>query len=224
MTELTENTMFEPKEERDPESRSTLWMLVSGLGIVMTAGAIAGYLGQHQEQGGGPLGTAGIVVMAVFGAIIVALGYALWRNGVKLRSSSQNLPRREKLNQRVMAGSVLLGGVIGIALLAAPTGNDNDLSIFSSAPIEPWVAVLLAAIVGIAVPLMSWFWHNRVIDEQEADAYRSGALIAIYIYWFVAPVWWLLWRGGLVPAPDGVALYLITMFAAMGIWFWKKYR
>jgi hypothetical protein len=74
------------------------------------------------------------------------------------------------------------------------------------------------------MPLMSWYWHARVIDELEADAYRSGAMLAMYAFWIVAPVWWLLWRGGMLPAPDGVALYLMTTFVALIIWFWKKYR
>jgi hypothetical protein len=108
--------------------------------------------------------------------------------------------------------------------MMSATASGEAPSIFASVPIEPWVAVLLAAIVGIGMPILSWYWHARVIDEQEADAYRSGALIAIYAFWIVAPVWWLLWRGGMLPAPDGVALYLMTTFVALIIWFWKKYR
>jgi hypothetical protein len=38
-----------------------------------------------------------------------------------------------------------------------------------------------------------------------------------------APVWWLLWRGGLAPAPDGTIIYF-GIVATMGvIWIRKKY-
>lgn len=224
MTDLMESIMVEPVNDQGSNGRRIIWIMVSGLGIVMTGGAIAGYLAEHQAQGGGPLATAGIVAMAVFAAIIASLGYVLWRNGIKVRNNSERLRQREKLNQRVMVGSGLLGAIIAIALLASSMLAGNEPSLFASTPIEPWLAILLAITVGIGVPVVSWYWHNRVIDEQEADAYRSGALIAVYVYWIAAPVWWLLWRGGLVPAPDGVALYLITMFVATAIWFSKKYR
>jgi hypothetical protein len=224
MTDLTESIMVEPAEEAGSNARRIMWMTVSGLGIVMTAGAVAGYLAEHQAQGGGPLGATGIIVMAVFAAIICGLAYAILRNSVKIRSSNEPLLRREKMNQRVVVGSGLLGGLIAVVLMMSATASGEAPSIFASVPIEPWVAVLLAAIVGIGMPILSWYWHARVIDEQEADAYRSGALIAIYAFWIVAPVWWLLWRGGMLPAPDGVALYLMTTFVALIIWFWKKYR
>jgi hypothetical protein len=224
MTDLTESIMVEPLEEDRSGGRSILWMMLSGLGIVMTAGAIAGYLAEHQAQGGGPLGTAGIVAMGAFAAIIAGLSYVIWRTGSKMKGRNGSLPRREKMNQRVMVFSCLLGGAIAIALMASSTAEYGAPTVFSEAPIKPWVAILLALVVGVGMPVLSVYWHNRVIDEQEAYAYRSGALIAIYAFWIGAPVWWLLWRGGLVPAPDGIAIYLITTFTALIVWFWKKYR
>lgn len=224
MTNLTEPRMVEPMDDDASGGRSIMWMMLSSLGIVMTAGAIAGYLAEHQSQGGGPLGTTGIIVLGVFAAIIAGLSYAIWRNGSKMKDRNGRLPRREKLNQRIMVFYALLGGAIAIALMASSTAEYGDPTVFSEAPIKPWVAILLALVVGVGMPILSVYWHNRVIDEQEADAYRSGALIAIYAFWIGAPVWWLLWRGGLVPAPDGITIYFITTFTALIVWFWKKYR
>jgi hypothetical protein len=224
MTDLVDIKMVEPMEEDGSSSRSIMWMMLSGLGIVMTAGAIAGYLAEHQAQGGGPLGATGIIVLGVFAAIIAGLSYAIWRNGSKMKNRQGRLPRREKMHQRVTVFSALLGGGIAIALMASSTAEYGDPTVFSEAPIKPWVAIVLALVIGVGMPILSIYWHNRVIDEQEADAYRSGALIAIYAFWIGAPVWWLLWRGGMVPAPDGIAIYLITTFTALIVWFWKKYR
>lgn len=224
MTDLVEINMVEPMEDDASGGRSIMWMMLSGLGIVMTAGAIAGYLAEHQSQGGGPLGTTGIIVLGVFAAIIAGLSYTIWRNGSKMKDRHGRLPRREKLNQRIMVFCALLGGAIAIVLMASSTAEYGDPTVFSEAPIKPWVAVVLALVIGVGMPILSVYWHNRVIDEQEADAYRSGALIAIYAFWIGAPVWWLLWRGGLVPAPDGFAIYMSTTLIALIIWFWKKYR
>ena len=160
----------------------------------------------------------------VFAAIIAGLSYVIWRNGSKMKNRHGRLPRREKMNQRVMVFSALLGGGIALALMASSTAEYGDPTVFSETSIKPWVAIALSLVIGVGMPILSIYWHNRVIDEQEADAYRSGALIAIYAFWIGAPVWWLLWRGGLVPAPDGIAIYLITTFTALFVWFWKKYR
>lgn len=224
MTNVTELIMVDPIEEEDTGGRGVLWMMVAGIGIVMTAGAIAGYLAEHQAQGGGPLGTSGIITMAVFAAIIAGLSFFIWRSGKAIHGSTAKLLRREKLNQRITVACALLGGAIAIALMVASPTADGAPDVLSDGAIAPWMAVLLSIIIGIGLPILSYYWHKRVIDEQEEAAYRAGALIAIYAFWYIAPVWWLLWRGGMLPAPNGVALYLMTTFVALVGWFWKKYR
>ncbi len=224
MMSLKESIMVDPVEEEYPGGRSVFWMMLAGIGIVMTSGAIAGYLAEHQAQGGGPLGTSGIVVMAIFVAIIAGLSFFIWRSGIALRGSKARMLRREKLNQRITVACALLGGAIAIVLMVASPSIDGSPNVLSDGAIAPWLAVLLSIIIGVGLPIVSYYWHKRVIDEQEEAAYRAGALFAIYAFWFIAPVWWLLWRGGILPAPNGVALYLMTTFVALIVWFWKKYR
>ena len=56
----------------------------------------------------------------------------------------------------------------------------------------------MAAVILLPLPgCISLYWHLHVADEQEAAAYSRGALLGIYVFWIGAPVWWLLWRGGL---------------------------
>ena len=129
------------------------------------------------------------------------------------------------MNNRIIWGYGIFGGIIGLTL--ALTGNmeaANEPSPFASGPMSPMLAVILAVAIGVVLPAITFYWHKHVVDEQEDAAYRAGALIAIYAFWFVAPVWWFLWRGGILPQPDGVALYFMTAFIALIVWFWKKYR
>jgi hypothetical protein len=229
MTDLTESIMVEPVDEQGSNGRRIIWMMLSGLGIVMTGGAIAGYLAQHQEQGGGPLGTVGLIVMAVFGAIIIGLAYAIWRNVRGLNRDADDLTRRERLNRNIMIGCTLLGAVMGGALAA--TGNlditgpaSGPLAIFGDKPMPLAAALSIVLIWAVAMPVVAWFWHTRAIDEQEAAAYRDGGYYAAYAYLILAPVWWLLWRGGLLPEPNGVAIFCAFTFIWCAVWFWKKYR
>jgi hypothetical protein len=34
----------------------------------------------------------------------------------------------------------------------------------------------------------------------------------------------MLWRGGFVPEPDGVAIFMLFALIWTAVWFWKKYR
>lgn len=224
MTNLVEASMTDGDEMGGNNARRVLWIIVAGFGIIMTAGAIAGFLAEVNAHNEGPLSTAGIVALAVFVGIIGGLAYTIWRNVKSIRISSEPIGRREKLNNWVYVVSGLLGGFIAIILLLSGDISAQSPNIFESSPISPTVAIILALTIGVLLPILTWYWHAKVVDEQEEAAYRTGALLAIYGFWFVAPVWWLLWRGSILPAPNGVALYLMTTFIALIVWFWKKYR
>lgn len=216
--------MMDRDENDNSNSRSTIWMMLAGLGIVMTGGAIVGYFTEMKSGGEDPLSTPGIIALAIFITIIGGLAYSIWRNASKIKASGEPLSRREKLNNWILIGSGLLGGIMAMILSLSGTVSAENPDVFSNAPISPTVALVLSFIVAVLLPLVSWYWHKKVVDEQEEAAYRTGTLFAMYAFWIVAPVWWLLWRGGMLPAPDGVALYLMTTFVALIIWFWKKYR
>ncbi len=228
MTNLTEAGMAKLEDESS-NGRRILWMTLAGLGIVMTAGAIAGYLGQHQAQGGGSLNLAGAVVIVAFAGIIIGLGYAIWRNARTLNLRGDDLTRREKLNRNIMLACMLLGAATG-AVLAA-TGNVNidgtegdPFSTLVDGPIPMAIALLLVFVWAVVMPVVAWFWHTRAIDELEASAYRDGGYYAAYAYLILTPAWWLLWRGGLLPEPSGIVIFFTFAFIWSAVWFWKKYR
>ncbi len=205
--------------------RRRLWMMFSGIGIIMTSGAISGYLSQHNAEGDGALNMLDFSILGIFAAFILLLAFAIWRLFQQTKQSGERVPRRERLNNRFIWGCGIFGGIIGLTL--ALTGNmeaASEPSLFASGPMSPMLAVILAVAIGVVLPAITLYWHKHVVDEQEDAAYRAGALIAIYSFWFVAPVWWFLWRGGILPQPDGVALYFMTAFIALIVWFWKKYR
>lgn len=229
MTNLVEAPMTRLENE-GTSSRSIVWIVLAGLGVVMTAGAIAGFVGGHQSDGGGTISGAAIAVLAGFGAIMVGLSYAIWRNVKKLKSTGEPMTKREKLNRNILVSLGLLGGIMGVVLSMSSTGDmpgngPGSLSaIFSSGPIPLSVVIAFVFIwVGI-MPVVAWYWHTRAIDEQEASAYRDGGYYAAYAFLILAPLWWVLWRGGFLPEPDGVAIYLIFSLIWSAIWFWKKYR
>lgn len=224
MTNLTEVKMMQDEDNAPSNGRRMLWIIIASLGVVMTSGAIAGFVSEMKAQGDGAMDGTSLIVLGVFVAIIGALAFVIWSLTQKMRTSGEKIPRREKLNNKILIGCGLFGGIIGLTLAVSENFGADEAILFGNGPLPPVVAIVLAAAIGIFMPVVSYYWHKNVVDELEEAAYRAGALFAMYAFWFVAPVWWLLSRGGFLPAPNGVALYLMTTFVALIVWSWKKYR
>ncbi len=228
MTNLKETNMIDRDEIAGSNGRRFMWVIVSGLGIVITAGAVAGYLAAHEAHGGGAIGTSGILTLCAFATIIIGLSFAIWRNVRKMQASNEGLTRREKLNRNMIFGFVLVGGAIGLlpAFYETIVGNSDTGPplLLADSPMPPVIALMLIFFWTVIMPIIAWFWHKRAIDEQEASAYRDGGYYAAYALLIGAPTWWILWRGGFVPEPDGVAIFMLFALIWTAVWFWKKYR
>jgi hypothetical protein len=135
------------------------------------------------------------------------------------------LSKKERLNRNLLIGCMVLGGIMGMTmgLVESQSGSD-DMALFSSAPLPINIALILAFVWAVILPSIAWYWHRYAIDEQERHAYREGAYYAFYAYIIGAPLWWVLWRGGLVPEPNGIIIYYVTLSICGVVWLWKKYR
>lgn len=224
MTERKAMTEFETESDGIAARRFWRWLRVFGLGTAMIflAGVGAGFLIGHLEhQGGFSLRPA-----LILGLILILVVGCLWLMVRELRAPTgeEPLTPKERLNRNILLGCVILGGVIGIVMsLAAEGGVTSAGGVFSNDPLPTWLAVVLVVTLGVGTPVISYFWR-RTVDEQEADAYKTGALYSFYVYGIGAPLWWLSWRGGFAPEPSGIVIYFATIFTALIVWTWKKYR
>jgi len=115
--------------------------------------------------------------------------------------------------------------VIIVSGISITSGKIIDpFSALLTSPIPLTIVIPLVVFWGVIMPVIAWFWHTRAIDEQEANAYKDGGYYAAYAFLMLTPLWWLLWRGGLLPEPNGVAIYLTFSLVWTIVWFWKKYR
>lgn len=224
MTSSMEAMMDEPENEAS-NGRRILWVMLAGLGMVTTGGFIAGFLSQHRDSGGGAFSTIAMAILAVAVAVIIALAYAIWRNLKAMKSDGDDLTARERLNRNLLVACTVLGGVMGAGLVFAESDDGaGGMAMLGNSPLPAGVALAFAFVWAVVVPGIAYYWHRHAVDEQERHAYREGAYYAFYAYGVGAPLWWMLWRGGLVPAPDGVVIYYITIGICGVVWLWKKYR
>ena len=210
-------------DESDRGRPSTLWRLarigaLSGVLCFLTL-ALAHYVSSELNDANG-LDLTNPLAIAFF---VLALGCAwLLVRQIRMPAGEAPLTRQERLNRNFHIASAVAAIVLAIAMLPGFT-DDSGGGLLSNDPLPPTDVILPILVFGVLGPAISFYWH-RIIDEQEADAYKSGALVAFYVFASGAPVWWLAWRGGFVPRPDGIIIWLVTISIASGIWLWKKYR
>jgi hypothetical protein len=114
---------------------------------------------------------------------------------------------------QAMKGQVVAGDLVSGQASGSPW----------SGPIPAWVALALAAPLVTILPWLSWLW-KRSIDEHERISAFVAAEVAAFAYVIVLPVWWLLWRGGLLGAPDQIAIYVGFIMIYTAIWFYRKHN
>lgn len=160
-----------------------------------------------------------------------------------MTKDKEPLTPREARNRNIIISCMLLGGAIAVALVAAThvttrvvtttivrngvttTHVERNIGALGAfyGPVPPTFAIALAVIWGLALPVISLFWY-RAIDEHERAAYRDGAEVAAFAYMIGAPIWWILWRGGLVAPPDNGFIFIAFNLIYAGVWLWRKYK
>lgn len=221
--------MFEADNTEDTKGAATglqsiVTLILAPIGILFCAGAIMGLWAAHLEHGGAIITLKMVGITAAIIAVIAGLAFLFFRALKHKALQPADLTPKERLNRNIMIVCGLVGGSIGVAMaMLGPDITDAPLSELANGPIPSIAAIFLAAVWGIILPVIAYYWHKRAIDEQEAAAYRDGGYYAAYAFIVAAPTWWFLARGGLVPEPNGVAIFCIFNLIWLSVWFYKKY-
>ncbi len=216
-------------EGADLDSRSQLKYIILlniyGFFTLMTAAGTIGLITGHFSRDDISITWKfSLILLAALSATII-FGYATIRTYKNRDKSGGGLTPKERLNRNILLWCMAIGAVIGATLVLVNNDLENDpLAVFSNSPVSPILAIILAIFMLIIMPIVTYYWHTRASDEQEMHAIRAASYYAITVYMLGAPAWWILWRGGLVPEPNGIAIYYITL-STMGVfWLWKKYQ
>jgi hypothetical protein len=119
-----------------------------------------------------------------------------------------------------VSGLVAVPGAL--ALHFGTLSPENRYELFSNSPISPGIAVFAITSWLLALAL-SWWWYYSA-DEHERKAYDFGSLFGHGLFITATPAWWVAARAGLLPRPDAMVLWCVTMTVITIGWFWYRYR
>ena len=191
---------------------------VAGTLLLFSLGLIAGVVASSIEREAmKPLGAAFLV-----GALVVVVA-STWLLKRSIPAIFTQVSPRVGRARKMLVWSMVIGALLGMFLvLGSLAVGTEPPEVFSNAPIPQWLAIVAIAIILVVVPPITWAWH-RSIDEHESEAYRDGTLAGIYVFSAVAPGWWLAWRGGMLPEPDVMIVFLIVYVVWGLVWVVRRY-
>lgn len=223
MMRAGQTAVLEPEDVGAARSRRTLKLVALGGGTLVLFAFGSGFVMARLEKGDAAWGPLPLAIMAGTVVAFLLCGWLLART-LQTPSGEEPLTAREKMNRNILIGSAVLGVLLSVVLAIAGERSEGRIDLLSAAPLPTELAVVLLLLTGVLLPTVTFYWHRRVIDEVERDAVREGAVWAIYLYMIGAPVWWLAWRGGFAPEPDGILIFFATVFTMGGVTWWKKHH
>ena len=198
-------------------------IIVLSLAIMFLLGMASGYVAAHLKHGGSILKVIGFVGLVIAG--IAACGWFIFRDAKALTPPlSEGEGERLYAAQRkrfwtILGGLLLLGfatGLIGSVVMNVADNGSRDWPAW--APLAGTIGVVLVA---IGVTYGSWRFFTSV-DEVEVADNLWGSLVGFYFYAILFPTWWALNKLGQVPEPNDWTILTASMFAALGVYFYRK--
>lgn len=210
--------------ERDerPMSGFMRWSIVvaASLVAIFAVGVMAGMISAAASDGGSHSPTFYFILLAA-GAVAAGAIWLIFRNRAIVDLPESPRMRKSRI---ILYTCGVVGLVTGIGLVLVDPGAEMDVwTLFvSNEPISPMAALLLLAALIVAV-ILSVRWH-MLLDEHERAAYDFGAVVSVYVYFFLSAGWWLLARGGFAPPPDGHVIFWLVLIIWLIGWVIRRYR
>jgi hypothetical protein len=194
-------------------------MLLSLL-CVFLVGMIAGFVGEHERQGGGAFSSLALGSFFAMGVAALALVIQVIRDIFALFSGVNRMPSRERASMRLLTISLGAGAAAGI--IGSTLSHETNWFTGPPGEMPSAVAICLVAFALVVTPWFTFRWW-RAVDEHEQAAYVEGAHWAGHFALLSGFTWWILSRAALVPPPDAMVILLAMCVVWTGVGFYRKY-
>jgi MFS family permease len=202
-------------------------------GLAASAGVVGGMLATHTFWG--PWGWPPTVILAASLLISAGAIWGLWRLKPWQRSREPLSPATRRTRRLYwlteLATALALVAVIygsqSVDVKDVPfgtfsVGKNEPLGMFASRPVLPGIAIF--AITSWVLAMGIGFWRYLSADEHERTANDFGKVVAFRLFYTATPAWWVAARAGLLPQPNAMFLWVLTLWVALITSIWRRYR
>jgi len=163
----------------------------------------------------------------IFGLNLLIGAGAVWgflslRPWQVLKRAEEQVSPATLRTQRLFGLAGLVSILAVVALAIGVRGADGNPVWSNNQNVSIGFAIVAIAVWLVAMAL-SWWWYFSA-DEHERRANDVGFLVGGGVSIAVTPVWWILWRAGVLPAPDAMVIWYLTMIGVGIGWAWYRNR
>ncbi|MEL6239260.1 MAG: hypothetical protein AAFQ90_11820 [Pseudomonadota bacterium] len=148
-------------------------------------------------------------IMVIGLPLVLAGSYVSWRWMPDWTMGEPDTPRGRRVRW-VLVGCGVLGGLASVPFTNIDGGGSL---LFSNGPMPSTPALIAAALRGLAMPVLMILFRRNA-DEVTREANNFGLSVGFQVFAYAAPLWWVGWRGGFLPVPDVMILFVATLVVA----------
>lgn len=131
-----------------------------------------------------------------------------------------------RARQRQRRINTVVGALFAVGLVSGflvGIFEDDEAGLLAANSIPPWLAVTSAIVFVVAIGFGSWKLM-KVSDEHERVIHTKTTVVAGNVMLIGFPTWFILWKGGLVPEPDALWLFMASIIGSVIAFAWYKFR
>jgi hypothetical protein len=135
-------------------------------------------------------------------------------------------PGEARERARFRRRSVVIGAIFTAGLFSGfYVGHEEADALFhgGDAAWSPTVSLILVAVYLIAVGGGSLLLQNSMDELEKHNSYKA-ATVAAAVYIILYPVWFVLWKGGLVPEPVHWVVFVAFWLSLCAATLWYRFR
>ena len=183
------------------------------IGAVFVFIAVRNLIAGETEDGAIWWLLAGIVLIA-------ASAYPLIKYVPDFTMGEPKTPRGNRM-RIVIAAVGVLGAVSSLPLILSGASDDNPMVLFSNSALPRDAVLPMMLLWALAIPPLVYF-SRRNMDDFARAASDFGMMVGMQLFGYIAPLWWLGWRGGYFPRPDMMLVFIACLVAMNIAVLWKR--
>ena len=155
-------------------------------------------------------------------AIILAVGlaYPLWRWRPDFTMGEPMTPRGKRVRW-FLAGLVLFGAIVSLPLIMADGPDGERISLYGNGPVPAWAATAMVAMWLVVMPALAIFGRRNSDDFGRTTA-DWASMVGFQFFAIVTPAWWMGWRGGFLPEPEAMLIFVAALVVMTIANTWKR--